>query len=151
LKGLTNRDVVVIVDGDQVAELQVSGQRSSFASNTFLSTAITKEHKSVVIDQIVARLVEDGAGVSLCNSQANGVGETLAQGTGSDFDTWSVVRLRVTGSDGVDLLVAISISAHGETKQNVHGSSSGHQWRPCNQTGGSKHIAACNRDRCCFS
>lgn len=39
-RGLT----VVVVDGDQVAELQVAGERGSLASDTLLETPVTGEH-----------------------------------------------------------------------------------------------------------
>jgi phosphoribosylformylglycinamidine (FGAM) synthase-like amidotransferase family enzyme len=120
--------VVVIIDGDQVAELQMTSKGGGFASNTLLSATISEEHESVVVDQVKAGLVEDGAGMGLCNGQTNSIGETLAQGAGCDFDTWGVVRLRVARSDGVDLLFSVSISINGETQQYIPGSSSSHQW-----------------------
>jgi hypothetical protein len=69
--------VVVIINGDQVAELQVSSSASCLASNTFHGTAIAKKDVGVVVDQIIARLVEDGTSVSLRNSKTDRVGETL--------------------------------------------------------------------------
>ena len=102
-----NGDVVVIVDGNEVAELQVAGQRSSLASNTFLCTAVTKEHVRVVGDQIEARLVEQCAGVCLSDSKTNGVGEALTQGACCYLDTGGVVRFGVARGDAVHLLLCI--------------------------------------------
>lgn len=58
----------------------------------------------MVVDELEAGLVEDGAGVSLSNGETDGVGETLAQRAGCDFDTGCVVGLGVAGCDAVDLL-----------------------------------------------
>jgi hypothetical protein len=42
-------DMIVIIDHDQISQLQVTGERSRFASNTFLSTTITKVAVSIVV------------------------------------------------------------------------------------------------------
>lgn len=103
--GHTNRDVVVIIDHDQVAELQVTGHGGSLGGDTLHSAAITEEGVCVVVEQLVAGLVENGGGVPLSNRKTDGVGETLAERTSGDLNTGSVVSLRVTGGDGVDLLL----------------------------------------------
>lgn len=74
------------------------------AGNTLHGAAITEEAVCVVVEQVEAGLVEDGSGVTLGNSQTNGVGETLTQGTSGDLNTGSVVSLGVTGGDAVELL-----------------------------------------------
>ena len=42
-----NGDLVVVVDGDQVSELQVTGQRGGLGSDTLLQTTVTGEHYRV--------------------------------------------------------------------------------------------------------
>jgi hypothetical protein len=101
---LTNGDVVVIVDGNEVPELQVASHGSSFAGNALHSAAITEEHECVVVDQIEAGLVEDSGSVGLGHGETDSIGETLAERTGGDLDTGGVVGLRVTRCDRVDLL-----------------------------------------------
>lgn len=96
--------MVVIVDHDEVAELQVASHRSSLGGDTLHSAAITEEGVCVVVDQLVAGLVEDGGGVPLSNGKTDGIGETLTERASGDLDTGGVVGLRVTWSDGVDLL-----------------------------------------------
>lgn len=103
--------MVVIINGNQVAELQVTSHGGSLAGNTLHSTAITEEAVCVVVDQVIARLVEDGGGVSLGNCQTNSVGETLTQRTSGDLNTRGVVSLGVAGSDAVNLLRRISKSS----------------------------------------
>lgn len=99
-----NGDVVVVVDHDEVAELEVTGGGGSLRGNTLHSAAITEEGICVVGGEVEARLVEDGTGVSLRNGETDGVGETLAERTSGDFDTGGVVSLRVTRRDAVELL-----------------------------------------------
>jgi hypothetical protein len=96
--------VVVIVDGNEVSELQVTGSGGGLAGNTLHSATITEEHVHVVVDQLVAGLVEDGGGVLLGDSETDGIGETLTERASGDLDTGGVVGLGVTGSDAVDLL-----------------------------------------------
>jgi hypothetical protein len=57
----------------------------------------------VVVEDLVAVLVEGGAEVSLSDGKTDGVGETLTEGTGGDLDTLSNAELGVTGGDGVEL------------------------------------------------
>lgn len=96
--------MVVIVDGNQVAKLQVTGHGGSLAGNTLHSAAITEEAEGVVVEQLVAGLVEDTSGVLLGNGQTNSVGETLTQRASGNLDTGGVVGLGVTRGDAVDLL-----------------------------------------------
>ena len=97
--------MVVIVDGNQVAKLEVTSHRGSLAGNTLHSAAITEEHVGVVVEKLEAGLVEDTAGVSLSHCETNSVGETLAKRTSSDLNTGGVVSLGVTGGDAVELLL----------------------------------------------
>jgi hypothetical protein len=64
---LTDRNVVVVVDGNQVAELQMAGSGGSLAGNALHSAAIAEEAVCVVVDQIIAGLVEDSGSVLLGN------------------------------------------------------------------------------------
>lgn len=98
---LTNGDVVVVVDHDKVAELQVTGSRSSLGGNTLHGATITEEAVGVVVDKVETRLVEDSAGVGLSDSKTDGVGETLTERTSGNLNTGGIVSLGVTGSDAV--------------------------------------------------
>lgn len=100
--------MVVIVDGDQVAQLEMAGGRSSLASNTLHCTAITKEDIGVVIDQVVTRLVENTSGVGLRDGKTDCIGEALSKRTSCDLNTRGVVGLRVARSDAVNLLSGVS-------------------------------------------
>lgn len=100
--------MVVVVDGNQVAELQVTGHGGGLTGNTLHSTAITEEAVGVVVEKLEIGLVEDTTGVSLGNGQTNSVGETLTEGTGGHLNTGGVMGLGVAGGDAVELLGKIS-------------------------------------------
>lgn len=96
--------MVVIVDGNEVSELQMASHRSSLAGNTLHGAAIAEEHEGVVVDQIVAGLVEDGRGVRLGDGETDGIGEALAERAGGDLNTGGIMSLRMARQDAVDLL-----------------------------------------------
>jgi len=96
--------VVVIVDGNQVAELKVTSHGCGLGGNTLHSTAITEEHVGVVVEELEAGLVVHTTRVGLGHGETDGIGETLAKRTSGDLNTGGVVSLGVTGGDAVKLL-----------------------------------------------
>jgi hypothetical protein len=109
---LTNRDVIVVVDGNQVPELQVTSNAGSLAGNSFLCASVTEEHVGVVVKQVVTGLVELGSGVCLGDGETDRIGKALAKRTGGDFDTGSVMGLRVTRCDAVYFLEFAQLAVH---------------------------------------
>ena len=104
-KGHTNGDVVVIIDHDQVAQLQMASSGGSLAGNTLHSTAITKEAVCVVVDQVIAGFVEHCSSVLLGDGETDSIGETLAKRTSGDFNAGCVVGFGMAWSNAVDLLL----------------------------------------------
>ena len=104
---LTNRDMVVVVDSNQISKAQVTSQTGSFTSHALHGTAISKEAKCVVVDKVKARLVEDRSGMLLGDRKTDCVSEPLAKRPGRDFDTWCVVGFGMSGGDAVDLLLPV--------------------------------------------
>jgi len=100
-------NVVVVVDGDQVTELQVTGHGSGLTGDTLHGATITEKGVGVVVDELKTWLVEGGGGVSLGDGKTNSVGETLTKRTSGNLNTWGVVALRVTWCDAVKLLQMI--------------------------------------------
>ena len=82
----------------------MTGHGGSLRGDTLHSAAVTEEGVCVVVEQLVAGLVEDGGRVPLSNGKTDSVGKTLAEGASGDLDTGGVVGLRVTRGDGVNLL-----------------------------------------------
>ena len=96
--------MVVVVDGNQVAELKVTGHGGGLGGDTLHGAAITEEHVGVVVEQLEAGLVVDTTGVGLSHSETNSVSKTLAERSSGDLNTGGVVSLGVTGGDAVNLL-----------------------------------------------
>lgn len=101
--------MIVIVDSNQVAELQVTSGGSRFTGNALHGAAIAEECVGVVVDQLKAGLVEDASGVCLRNSETHGVCEALTKRSGGHFNTRCVVRLWVTWSLAVDLAESLEV------------------------------------------
>ena len=76
--GLTDRDVIVIIDGNQVAKLEMTSNTGRFAGNSLHGAAISEEAVGVVIDKVKVGLVELGACVSLCHCETHRIREALA-------------------------------------------------------------------------
>ena len=89
-------DVVVVVQGDQLAQLEVTGQGGGFGGHTLLVAAVTHDHVGVVINEGRTRLVELGGQVGFGDRQADGVGDTGPQGARGHFNTGSFEGLRMT-------------------------------------------------------
>ena len=98
-------DVVVVVDADQVSELQVTSERRGFARDTLHQATIAEEAVGVVIDNVEARLVEDGTGVSLGHGETDSIADTLSQGASGDLDAGGIMGLGVAGGDAVHRLL----------------------------------------------
>lgn len=98
---LTNGNVVIIINRNQIAQLQVTSHAGCLASHTLHSTSVTKEDVSVICDEREAILVEDGSGVCLGNGETNRVAEALAERAGGDFNAGSIVGLWVTRGNAV--------------------------------------------------
>lgn len=97
--------MIIIIDHDEIAQLQVTSGTGSLAGHTFHSTAVTKEAICVVVDQIESRLIEIGSSLCLSYSQTHGIRKTLAEWTSSDLDTWSILAFWVAWCNAVDRLL----------------------------------------------
>jgi hypothetical protein len=96
--------MIVVINADEVAQLQVACHAGCFACDTLHSTPISKEAEGVIIDQLKTRLIEQGSRMRLSDGQTNSIGETLAQGSCRNFDAGSVMGFGMTWGDAVDML-----------------------------------------------
>lgn len=103
-----NGDVVVIVDRNQVAQLQVTGEGSSLTGNTLHVASIAHEDICVVVNKLESGLVKLGSSVLLGNGKTNSVSKTLAERASGDLNAGGIVGLRVTGGDAVDVLKSVN-------------------------------------------
>ena len=88
-------NVVVVVEGNQLAQLHGTRQRTGFMGNTFHQTAVAQEHIGVMVDNVVARLVELTGQGAFGKRHADGIGDALPQGTGGRLDARRIAIFRV--------------------------------------------------------
>lgn len=96
-------DVVVVVEGDELAEAQGAGQGAGLVGDPFHHAAVPQKHVGTVVHDVVAGTVELGGQHLLGQCHADGVGDTLAEGAGGGLDTGGVTVFRVAGGLGVEL------------------------------------------------
>ena len=90
-----DRDAVVVVETDELAEPERAGQRAGFVRHAFHQAAVAEEHVGVVVDDFVPGSVERGGEQLLRQRHADGIGEALAEGAGRRLDAEVAVDLRV--------------------------------------------------------
>jgi hypothetical protein len=101
--------MIVIIDSNQIAQLQMSSQTSSLASHALHSTSISEKDVRVICDKREAILVEDSRGVCLGNGQTDCVAETLTKRPSGDFNAGSVVGLWMARGDAVYLTEVLDV------------------------------------------
>lgn len=97
-----DRDLVRVVDRDQVAELLRAGERAGLAGHALLDIAVAGDHVDVVVEGAGARgglRVEQTALVALRVGESDGGGESLAERAGRDLDALGVAVLGVAGGE----------------------------------------------------
>ena len=95
--GSGERNVILIVEINEFAQLQVSGQRRSFVGDALHKIAIAADGVRVVIDDLVSGPVITRCEPRLGDRDAYSVGETLPERSRGDFHVGRLAALRVTG------------------------------------------------------
>ena len=118
-----NRNAVVIVENNQLAQTQSTRQRTYFVADAFHQTTVACKYVGSVIDHLMLIAVELGRQNLLSQRHTNAVSQTLAQGTGGGFDARSIAVLGVSGCATVQLtellkLVNVQIVA-GQVQQAI--------------------------------
>ncbi|CAB4620630.1 unannotated protein [freshwater metagenome] len=118
LGGAVDRDVVVVVDGNELAEAQMSGHRSGFVTQTLFEITVATDHVGVMVEQLRA---ETGPEPMLGHRHSDGVRKSLTQRPGRDFDTCGVMGLGMTGSERTPLPEFLDvIESEAESRQVQH-------------------------------
>lgn len=94
-----NGDVVVVIDHNEAAQTKVAGNGGGLRGDALLQAPVTHKDISVVVEELIAGLVEAGSKVGLGNGKTNRVGDALTEGARGHLNTGKVV-LRMTGSAG---------------------------------------------------
>lgn len=101
---LTNRDVVIIINHDEVAQLQMPSCASGLAGNSLHCAAISEKSVGVIVHELESRLVEFCASFGLCNRKADSVRKTLSQRAGGDLNTWNFIGFGMTWCQTIYML-----------------------------------------------
>ena len=102
-------DAVVVPEGDQLAQAPGAGQGAGFVGDTFHHAAVAHEHIGVVIDDVVAGLVEFMRQQLFGQRHADRVGDALAQRPGGGLNAGGVAVLGVTGSARMQLAEILEV------------------------------------------
>ena len=81
-----DRDLVVVVDPDQIVERQMPGERRGLGADALLQAAVAVEGPHLVGDHGKAGAVELGREVALGDGEADAVGDALAERASGDLD-----------------------------------------------------------------
>jgi hypothetical protein len=98
-----DRDAVVVVEGDELAQPEDAGERADLVRDAFHEAAVAEEDVGVVVDDAVAGLVEARGEQALGEREAHGVGEALAERAGGGLHAGRVAHLGVSGCLRVQL------------------------------------------------
>ena len=104
-----DRDVVVVVEGDELAQAPGAGERAGFVRDAFHQAAVAQEHIGVVIDDFMPGAVELGGEDLLGQRHAHGVGDALAERAGGGLDAGGVAVFGVAGGLAVELAEALQL------------------------------------------
>lgn len=107
-----DRDLVRVVERDEVAELLATRERTSLVRDAFLHVTVAGDHVGVVVERRLAGRglrVEQAALEALRVGEADGGGEALAERAGGDLDTVGVAVLRVTRRLGAPLAEVLEV------------------------------------------
>ena len=87
------RHRVVVVEADQLAELQVSGQRRGFRGHAFHEITVADDRPRVVVDDRVPCAVVARREMRLADRHADRIGQPLAERSGRHLDAGRVATL----------------------------------------------------------
>jgi hypothetical protein len=102
-----DRDVVVVVQRDQLAELERAGERAGLVRDAFHQAAVTEEHPGGVIDHIEAGAIEAARQHLFGKGETHGIRQTLAERTGGGFHARRFMPFGVARGPGMQLAEAL--------------------------------------------
>ena len=123
LRRPVERDEIVVVEQNQLAQSQRSGQRSGLMRDAFHQIAVAAERISVVIHNLETGLVVDGSQMPLCHGHAHRHADTLAERAGGHFNAFGIAglgvarRFRMPLAEGLQVVEREVVS--GEKKRRV--------------------------------
>ena len=92
-----DRDAVVVVEHDQFAQTERTGQAACLVRDPFHQASVPCEHVGSVIDHVVPVAVVAVAQQPFRQRHPDRIGQSLAQRAGRGFDPDVPIKLRMTG------------------------------------------------------
>jgi len=97
------RHVVVVVKEDQLAQLEMTGQRGGFRRDAFHQVAVAGDAEGGMVDQVETGAVVARGQVRFGNRFADRIGKSLSQRAGAHLDPRGQPVLGMTGRDAAPL------------------------------------------------
>ena len=88
------RHFVIVVQNDQLAELEVAGERGSFRRDAFHQVAVARDAIGVVVDDFLFAIVRRGE-LSFRDRESDRIADALAERPRGHFHAGGMVELRV--------------------------------------------------------
>src|SRR6266542_1504646 len=98
-----NRDVIVVVKADELAEPEVTGVRSRLVRDAFHQIAIAGDEPGVMINDRVIVAIERTCEMRFSNRHADSVAEPLTEWAGGVLDSRCIPVVGVAGSSALPL------------------------------------------------
>src|SRR5687767_11734382 len=92
-----DRDVIVVVEADELSEAQMSCIGRRFVRYAFHHVAITRDEIRVMVDHIMPRTIEQRRKLRLRDSHPYGIANALSERTCRRLNPGRVSELRVSG------------------------------------------------------
>ena len=105
------RDIVGIINEDQIVETIVAGEGDGFAGDAFLQAAISHQGDHVMIENRVLRGVETSRRAFAGEGETHRVADPLAERAGGRFDPRGFMKFRVAGRERVQLAEIFQVLA----------------------------------------
>ena len=121
--GAVDGDRVVVVEIDQLAEAEVTGEGGRLGGDAFHEVAVADDAVREVVDDVVPVAVVAGGEERLGDRHPDTRCEAAAEGTGGDLDARGVIDLGVSGRLAVELPEGLQLGHRqvvaGEVQQGV--------------------------------
>ncbi len=102
-------DVVVVVEGGQLAEAEVAGERAGLGGHALLDVAVAGDREGAVVDQVVPGAVVTGGQHRLGEREADRHRDALAERAGGGLDPGRVAALGVPGGRAAQLAEVLQV------------------------------------------
>ncbi len=104
-----DRDAVVVIEDDELAEPERAGQRASLVADALHQAAVASEHVGVMVNHRMARPVELLGQALFGHRHAHRIGQALTQRSGGGLDARRITVLGVARRLGVKLAELLEV------------------------------------------